>query len=129
MSKKSIARKTSTLHLGPTIARFMARHGIRQVELCEEVGMTPAQMSNFLRGRKDVTSSNLMLILEALGIDITTLIRRQLGETENLHDTVRSQLITLPDCERGTLMMFLQSFQSRFQTDHRRQKRAALDTP
>lgn len=128
MSKKSIARKTSTLHLGPTIAQFMARHGVRQIELCEEVGMTPAQMSNFLRGRKDVTSSNLMLILEALGIDITTLIRRQLGEEDNISNTVGSQLTTLPDIERSTLMMFLQSFQSRFQTDHRRQQRAALDT-
>lgn len=127
MTKKSLARQQSTQHLGPTIAQFMSRHGIRQVEICEEVGMTPAQMSNFLRGRKDVTSSNLILILESLGIDLATLIRRQLGETDNLQEVADSQLITLPDCERGTLMMFLQSFQKRFQADHRRQQRAILE--
>lgn len=79
--------------------------------------MTPAQMSNFLRGHKDISSTNLILLLQALGIDLEKLIRHKLGHYESLSEGMKSQLDLLPESEQSSLSAFLLAFQERYQKD------------
>lgn len=52
----------------------MKAQGINQTKLCEKTGLTNAQLSNFLSGKKNINSDSIEAIFKALNIDLIRIL-------------------------------------------------------
>lgn len=116
---RKAARSPGTL--GPELARLLSKQGLRQKDVAEQAGMSPAQICNFLQGQQDVHASTFVEMLKILGIDIVKLIRAEAGLESDLESAGRS-LHLLPAVERNTLVDFLKVFRDRCGDDLRRER-------
>lgn len=70
----------------PTFGKNLKRHrnerGITQTELAEKIGVTKGCISNWERGYRDASSSEIYAVSEALGIEPGKLIERRIVKRE-----------------------------------------------
>lgn len=60
--------------LGENIARHRKEAGFSQDQLADKIGMERRSIQRYERGERDPTYSHLVLIADALGIEVTHLV-------------------------------------------------------
>ncbi|HRO66526.1 MAG TPA: helix-turn-helix transcriptional regulator [Pseudobdellovibrionaceae bacterium] len=103
--------------MGPVIADLLGHKNRTQAHIADDIGMSRAQISNFLNGHRDVHASTFVEILNALGIDVMKLIRMEAGSVAPQLDSIPQQLKLLPGDEVETLVNFLRIYKRRLVSD------------
>lgn len=58
------------MSINEVCAEAMKAQGKRQADLCKATGFSRATISNFIRGRRNMSSRQLPAVMDALGLEI-----------------------------------------------------------
>lgn len=114
--------KTAVKTVGPLVAKIISRQRMKQSEVSRRVGMTPAQISNFLSGQKDIRSASLISLLQVLGIDLNKILASEAGASSSAAENLAAQLRLLPPVERHTLGEFVSVYRDRLAEEKNRRR-------
>ena len=69
---------------GEKLAVLAKSTGKTQALISENLAMPPSQLNRFFKGRSDLTSSNLLLVLAELGINLEELIGKRIRKSADI---------------------------------------------
>lgn len=64
--------------IGPKVALLASKLRVKQTQLAEGCGISRISVNRFFRGRSEIRASDLVKVLDALGIDLNFEIDRRL---------------------------------------------------
>lgn len=82
------------IHPGETIADILEERGITQVELATRTGVSPAFVSNVLRGKKGISADFALSLEYALGVPKTFWLNLQANYTAEVLEFNETESIT-----------------------------------
>ena len=81
--------------LGEKLAMLAKSKGKSQTEISESLSMPNSQLNRFFRGHSDLSSSNLVLVMRELGIDIEETISKKIQKHAQISE---DEIETKEDC-------------------------------
>jgi hypothetical protein len=79
--EERVMEDKAELDIGPKVALLASKLRVKQTEIAEGCGISRISVNRFFRGRSEIRASDLVKVLETLGIDLNFEIDRRLTKS------------------------------------------------